>query len=72
MTEANKNTIKGLLKIFGGIGALVALMIWIPQGSVAQKILAGLMCAALVGGILWFTSLGNPIKKLIRKFQEKK
>ena len=72
MTEANKNTVKDLLKIFGGIGILVTLMLTIPQGSIAQKILAGFMCAALVGGILWFTPLGNPIKKLIRKYQEKK
>ena len=72
MTEANKNTIKDLLKIFGGMGLLVTLMITIPQGSVAQKILAGFMVASLVACILWFTPVGNPIKKLIIKFQKKK
>lgn len=70
MTEANKNTIKDLAKIFGGMGLLVFLMYVIPYGSIAQKILAGLMCAALLGGIVWFTPLGNPIKKLIRKKQK--
>lgn len=72
MTPATKNTIKDLAKIFGGMGTLFALMIYIPQGSIAQKILAGLMVAALVGSIIWFTALGNPLKRLIRKIQAKK
>jgi hypothetical protein len=72
MTEANKNTIKDLAKIFGGMGALVTLMLVIPQGSFGQKVLGFLMLSALLGSIIWFTPLGNPIKKLIRKSQDKK
>ena len=72
MTEANKNTVKALLKIFGGMGLLVTLMLTIPQGSIAQKILAGFMVAALVGSILWFTPFGNPLKRLIRKIKGEK
>jgi len=72
MTPATKNTLKDLAKIFGGMGTLFALMIFIPQGSISQHILATLMVAALIGGIIWFTPLGNPLKRLIRKIQAKK
>lgn len=72
MTEATKNSLIDLAKIFGGMGTLITLMIVIPQGSIAQNVLATLMCAALLAGILWFTPLGNPIKRLIRKIKAKK
>lgn len=72
MTEANKNTVKDLIKIIGGMGTLFLLMYYIPQGSVAQKILAGLMITILIGGIIWFTPLGNPIKRLYLKITRKK
>ena len=72
MTPATKNTLKDLAKIFGGMGTLVALMIFIPQGSIAQNILAVLMVTALIVSVVWFTALGNPLKRLIRKIREKK
>jgi hypothetical protein len=72
MTEANKNTLKDLAKILGGMGALIAMIYLFPQGSVAQKILAFVMVGALVLGIVWFTPLGNPIKRIIRSIKEKK
>lgn len=72
MTEATKNTLKDLAKIIGGFGALVAAIYLIPNESFGQKLLAGLMCFALVGGIVWFTPLGNPIKRLYRKITGKK
>ena len=72
MTEGTKNTILDLVKIFGGMGSLIALMILIPEGSIAQHILAALMVAALIISALWFTALGNPLKRLIRKIRAKK
>lgn len=72
MTEANKNSFKDVAKILGGFGVLVLLIHVIPNGSISQHILAALMCTALVGGIIWFTPLGNPIKRLIRRIKEKK
>lgn len=72
MTEATKKTLKDLAKIFGGIGVLVTLMLVIPDGSIAQMILGYVMGAALILGIIWFTGLGNPIKRLIRKIQKEK
>jgi hypothetical protein len=72
MTQATKNTLKDLAKIFGGMGTLITLMIVIPQGSISQHILAALMVVALVGSIIWFTAIGNLLKRLIRKFQGKK
>lgn len=71
MTEANKNTLKDLAKIFGGMGILVTLMLTIPNGSFAQKVLGFLMLSALVASIVWFTPLGNPIKRFLRNRQKK-
>jgi hypothetical protein len=72
MTEATKNTLKDLAKIFGGMGLLVTLMLVIPNGSIGQMVLGYAMGAALLLGILWFTPLGNPIKRLIRKIKGEK
>lgn len=72
MSEATKNTIKDLAKIFGGMGSLIAMMILIPEGSIAQHWLAGIMVAALILGVFWLTPLDNPIKRVIRQFQAKK
>jgi O-antigen/teichoic acid export membrane protein len=71
MSEANKNTLINLAKILGGFAVLVALMILIPSGSIAQYILAVVMVVGLVIGVLYYTALGNPIKKLIKKFKKK-
>lgn len=71
MSEATKNTLLNLAKIVVGMGALIALMILIPSGSIAQYILAVVMVVGLVFGVLYYTALGNPIKKLIRKFKKK-
>lgn len=72
MTQATKNTLKDLAKIFGGMGTLISLIIFLPQGSISQHILAVVMVAGLVLGALWFTALGNPLKRLIRKIKAKK
>lgn len=72
MTEANKNTVKNLFLIFGGMGILVLLIYAIPNGSIGQKILGGFMMVALIGSIIMFSPLGNPFKKLYRKITGKK
>lgn len=72
MKEATKNTLLDLAKIFGGMGTLIALMILIPEGSIAQHILAAVMVGILILGALWLSPLGNPIKRVIRHFQSKK
>ena len=69
MTEANKKTFKQLGIVAAVFAAYIVFVHVVPDGSIAKKILAGLMVAALVFGIIFFTGLGNPIKKLYRKIR---
>jgi cell division protein FtsW (lipid II flippase) len=71
MTEANKNSIKHLSIMFLGFGIFVLIAFYVPDDSIFKKIFAYLCTAALVAAIVWFTQLGNPIKRLIRRFKKK-
>ena len=72
MTEANKNTFKDLAKIFGGFGIFTAIAIYVPDYSNFKHIFA-ILCAVFLGlAILYYTPLGNPIKRLYRKITGKK
>jgi len=69
MTEANKKSIRDVSFILGGFALFLFIVNYVPEGSIGQKIIAILMVAALIIGVLWFTALGNPIKRLIRKIK---
>lgn len=69
MSEANKNTVKTLSIVLGAFGAYWAFAEFVPEGTIAKTVMAYLMGAALIFGIVFFTGLGNPIKKLYRKIR---
>lgn len=72
MTEANKKTVKQVVGMLGAFGVLVVIIHVIPDGSTLQNIFSYIMGAALVGIIVYFTGLGNPVRALYRKIFNKK
>lgn len=72
MTEANKKSFRDVAIILGAFAAYGVIAHIVPAGSILQKIIGGLMLLALIAGIIWFTALGNPIKRFIRKMRENK
>lgn len=72
MKEATKNDIKEVAKIVLGMGAWVLLVHIIPDGSLGQTILGISVAVALFAAIIWFSPLGNPLKRWLRKRKEKK
>lgn len=72
MTSKTKKTLKEVGFIVGGFGVYTLLAHVIPTGSFTQKIMMGIMITALVGAMIWFTPIGNPLKQYLRKRKEKK
>jgi len=72
MEKVTKNDIKEVIKIVVGFGIWVALVHIIPDGSLAQTILGITVAVALFAAIIWFSPLGNPLKRWLRKRKEKK
>jgi hypothetical protein len=72
MTEANKNVFKDLGKAAIGLGIFIAIAYLVPDDSIFKQIFMYICIALLFASFLIFTPLGNPIKKLIRKYQDKK
>lgn len=67
MTEANKKSFKVVGAIFGGIILWTLFATYVPDGSIAKKIVSGLVILVLIYCTIMYTGLGNPIKKLYRK-----
>lgn len=72
MTEANKKTVKTLGIVAAVLAGYIAFVHLVPDDSFLKVILGVIMVIALIAGTLMFTSLGNPLKRLYRKWKENK
>jgi hypothetical protein len=72
MTEANKKSVRDVLIIFGSFGLYALFAHVVPDGSIAKKIMGGLMVAALIASAIWFTAIGNPLKRWLRNRKSSK
>lgn len=69
MEEATKNSIITVGAIILGFTAFALFATYVPDDSVAKSIAAVVMVIVLILSAIWFTPLGNPLKRLYRKWK---
>ncbi len=72
MTEANKNSLRDVLFIIGGFGLWTLFAIYVPDDHWLKSVVGYCVCAVILACVLIFTPLGNPLKRLYRKYKMKK
>lgn len=69
MEEATKNSIKTVAIMVASFAAFALFATYVPDDSEAKTIAAWVMSAVLILAAIWLTPIGNPIKKLYRKWR---
>jgi len=69
MKEVVKNNIKELSLMALAFGTFVAVAIYVPDDSIFKKIFAGFIVLVLIVGAVLLTPLGNPLKRIYRKWK---
>lgn len=69
MEEATKNSIKTVALIILGFAGFALFAQYVSDDSTAKQIAAVVLSIVLIVAALWLTPLGNPLKKLYRKWK---
>jgi cell division protein FtsW (lipid II flippase) len=73
MREATKKTLRDLGYVAIGFAIFTVIAVYVPDDALFKKIF-GVFCGLiLLGSIIWFSPLSNPIRRwLYKKSKEKK